>query len=146
MKTTNETFQLHPQLAKDCIQLGTFELSLLLLMNNSQYPWFILVPMLPDIREIHHLSQTQQYRLMDESSALASFIESHYQADKLNIAALGNMVPQLHVHHIARYKTDSCWPAPIWGKTGDAPYTDADIEKIHNMVQQQLEITALPLV
>jgi diadenosine tetraphosphate (Ap4A) HIT family hydrolase len=84
-------------------------------MNDSQYPWFILVPQRKNITEIHHLPPHEQQQLTIESSWLATAIEQAFQADKINIAALGNMVPQLHVHHIARYKNDIAWPKPIWG-------------------------------
>jgi diadenosine tetraphosphate (Ap4A) HIT family hydrolase len=143
MNTSTEAFKLHPQLAQDCILVGQFELSLLLLMNDSNFPWFILVPAITDIREIHHLSQTQQYRLCDESAMLATFMENHFKPDKLNIAALGNMVPQLHIHHIARYKSDSCWPAPIWGKTQATPYADTELETLCHSAQQQLKLRSV---
>lgn len=106
---------LHPQLQQDCFILGQFDLCLLLLINDSQYPWFILVPQRKNISEIHHLPPHEQQQLIIESSLLATAIEQAFQADKINIAALGNMVPQLHIHHIARYKSDVAWPKPVWG-------------------------------
>ncbi|HEX5635511.1 MAG TPA: HIT domain-containing protein, partial [Gammaproteobacteria bacterium] len=95
--------QLHPQLAKDCAELGRFDLCRLLLMNDSLYPWFILVPDREGISEIFQLAETDQRLLMRESLQLARTIHAAFQADKLNIAALGNVVPQLHIHHIVRY-------------------------------------------
>ncbi|MBO1520364.1 HIT domain-containing protein [Oceanisphaera pacifica] len=109
-------FQLHPQLAADTQCLGEFPLSLVLLANDCQYPWLILVPKRADIREIHHLSEADQQTLMCESCAVACLMESVLAAEKINVAALGNMVPQLHLHHVARFSTDAAWPAPIWGK------------------------------
>src|SRR5690348_1989792 len=109
-------FELHPQLQKDCIQLGRLTLCRLLLMNDANYPWFILVPERPDIREIYELSETDQQQMLRESSALARSLSGIFSPDKLNIAALGNVVPQLHVHHIARFRKDAAWPAPVWGR------------------------------
>ncbi|RLL51748.1 HIT domain-containing protein [Mariprofundus sp. EBB-1] len=117
---------LHPQLEKDCVTVGRFPLSLLLLINDSNYPWFILVPQREHIREIHQLSEIDQQQLMHESSVLAECIEQAFNADKINIAALGNMVPQLHVHHIVRYTTDKSWPAPVWGNVPASPYSADD--------------------
>lgn len=108
-------FTLHSQLAADTFEIGNFPLSVLLLMNDANYPWFILVPRRADIREIYQLDGKDQQQLLWESSALAEGLSAQFQADKLNIAALGNMVPQLHLHHIVRYRTDPAWPAPVWG-------------------------------
>lgn len=113
---------LHPQLEKDCFVVGHLPLCALLLLNDSQYPWFILVPQREGITEIHQLTEADQQQLMRESCQLAALIESEFNADKINVAALGNMVPQLHIHHIVRYKTDPAWPAPVWGKFPAIPY------------------------
>lgn len=108
-------FSLDSQLAADTYLVGRFSLSVVLLAKDANYPWCILVPERDDIREIHHLSQTDQIQLMKESSTLASVMESLFTPDKMNIAAIGNKVSQLHVHHVARFKTDAVWPKPIWG-------------------------------
>ena len=129
---------LHPQLAKDCIVLGRFDLCLLLLLNDSQYPWFILVPERENIREIHHLSINAQQLLMHESSTLAQAIEDIFQADKINVAALGNMVPQLHIHHIARFKDDIAWPKPVWGLFPAKPYTAEAMHTVSQRIKAQL--------
>jgi len=118
---------LHPQLQQDCFILGRFKLSLLLLMNDKQFPWFILVPQREAISEIHHLSAQDQQQLMRESSMLAQAIENHFNADKINIAALGNMVPQLHVHHIARFTSDPVWPKPVWGMLPAKSYEEQQV-------------------
>jgi len=115
---------LHPRLTEDCFVVGRLDLSALLLMNDARYPWFILVPQRPDISEIHHLSGALRQQLMSESAALSEALSTGFAADKINIAALGNVVPQLHVHHIARYHSDAAWPAPVWGKFPAIPYTD----------------------
>jgi len=98
-------------------------------MNDSQYPWFILVPRRSDIMEIHQLAEADRQQLLSESCLLAEKLVELYQPDKLNIAAIGNLVPQLHVHHVARYRTDKAWPAPIWGKFAPAPYQEQDAQR-----------------
>ena len=122
------SFTLHPTLQKDCIELGQLELCRVLLMNDSQFPWLILVPERENISEIHQLSTDEQQQLMRESSSIAEQLATLYHADKMNIAALGNMVPQLHIHHVVRYKTDKAWPAPIWGKFDALAYTDEELD------------------
>lgn len=122
-------FELHPRLQQDCRVVGDFALSRLLLMNDSQYPWFILVPRRSDIMEIHQLAEADRQQLLSESCLLAEKLVELYQPDKLNIAAIGNLVPQLHVHHVARYRTDKAWPAPIWGKFAPAPYQEQDAQR-----------------
>lgn len=121
-------FQLHPQLACDTFLLGELPLSLVLLAKDSQYPWLILVPKLAGIREIHWLTVEQQQQLMHESCAVAQLMETELAADKINVAALGNMVPQLHLHHIARFTTDVAWPAPVWGKHPAIAYVNPNQE------------------
>lgn len=118
------SFALHPTLKKDCIALGSLKLCRVLLMNDSQFPWLILVPERENITEIHQLSSDDQQQLIRESCYIAEHLASLFEADKMNIAALGNMVPQLHIHHVVRYKTDLAWPAPIWGKFDAVAYTD----------------------
>jgi diadenosine tetraphosphate (Ap4A) HIT family hydrolase len=95
--------KLHPQLEKDCTVLGEFTLCTLLLVNDANYPWFILLPNRENITEIHQLSASDQQQLLSESMFFCHCLEDIYQPDKLNIAALGNVVPQLHIHHIARF-------------------------------------------
>jgi len=133
------TFQLHPRLEQDSIAIGQFNLTELRLINDSQYPWFILVPKRPEITEVYQLSETEQQLLQHESSLLAKTLSELYKADKMNIAAIGNMVPQLHIHHIVRYKTDIAWPAPVWGKFDAAPYTKQQIEKIAVQLKNRLK-------
>lgn len=123
-------FVLNSMLQRDTIALGHFTLCQLLLMNDNHYPWFVLVPEKDKIREIFELPATDQVQLMQESSFLGNLIYTAFNADKLNIAALGNICPQLHIHHIARYKTDSAWPAPVWGKQAATPYTEEEVNQI----------------
>ena len=111
------SFTLHPQLMADTTILGDLPLSRILLAKEALGPWLILVPRYDALREIHHLSEQDQQQLMRESSAIAALLEQDYQAEKINIGALGNLVPQLHIHHIARFNNDIAWPGPVWGNT-----------------------------
>ena len=124
---------LHPQLQKDCLILGRFELSHLLLLNDSNYPWFILVPDRADITEIYELSDQDRNQLWQESHVLSTHIMRQFAGDKLNIGAIGNLVSQLHLHHIVRYRSDLAWPAPVWGKAAARPYSD---EALTNRIEQ----------
>ncbi len=138
-------FKLHAQLKKDGHLLGRFALCHLLLMNDARYPWFILVPARADISEIFQLSSQDQQQLWHESSQLAEALMQAFDGDKMNIAALGNVVPQLHVHHIVRHTTDAAWPAPIWGKLPARPYTDSAreslLEKLFSLPLLQSDFT-----
>jgi diadenosine tetraphosphate (Ap4A) HIT family hydrolase len=116
-------FSLHPQLEKDCTLVGNLSLCSVLLVNDANYPWLILVPRREGIREAFELTDDDQLQLMRESNQLAALMAAHFEADKMNVAALGNQVPQLHVHHIARYLHDAAWPGPVWGVK---PATDYD--------------------
>lgn len=107
---------LDPRLAADCIRLGRFELCHLLLMNDSSYPWFILVPDRDNVREIIDLDAADRRQLLEESCRLSEFLVKTFNGDKLNVAAIGNLVPQLHLHHVVRFKSDRAWPAPVWSR------------------------------
>ncbi|MEJ2133348.1 MAG: HIT domain-containing protein, partial [Gammaproteobacteria bacterium] len=116
-------FELHPRLAADTIPLGRFGLSALLLMNDSRYPWCILVPRRAGVREIHELREDDQVALLREIVHLSEHMQASFRAHKMNVAALGNQVPQLHVHVIARQTSDPAWPGPVWGVGEAIPYT-----------------------
>ncbi|QSA98468.1 HIT domain-containing protein [Methylococcus sp. EFPC2] len=131
-------FELHPQLKRDCRDLGRFTLCRLLLMNESRYPWFILVPERAGVSEIHQLSDTDRHQLADESALTAQTLAELFQADKMNIAAIGNLVPQLHIHHVVRYRSDPAWPAPVWGKFTPSPYDDGGLERVSERLIQAL--------
>lgn len=121
---------IHTQLQNDCLLIGRFELCYLLLAKDANYPWFILVPDRTDITEIYQLSREDQIQLINESSLLSEILVDVFNADKINIGALGNVVPQLHIHHIARYKNDAAWPAPIWGKLPTNDYTKEELDSV----------------
>ena len=108
-------FKLHERLDNDCLLIGQFDLSLLLINHDANYPWLILVPKRENITEVYQLEPEDRQQLLHESCVLAQAMTELFAPDKLNIAALGNMVPQLHIHHIARYHSDPAWPNPIWG-------------------------------
>lgn len=135
------TFQLHPRIEQDCIAIGRFELCRLLMMNDSQYPWFILVPERTNLQEIYQLNKADRQLLTEESSYLAENLAVLFNADKMNIAAIGNMVPQLHIHHIVRYKTDKAWPAPVWGKFDTEPYSEQQIAENLARIKEQLKLS-----
>ena len=122
-------FKLHPQLASDTVALGQFELSLVLLQRDANYPWCVLVPKRTNVREIHHLSQLDQVQLIRESSHLAEVMTSIFAPTSMNIAELGNIVPQLHIHHVARFDGDPAWPGPIWGAHPPKDYSASELEE-----------------
>lgn len=122
-------FKLDSTLAEDTLILGRFPLSLVLLSRDANYPWCILVPQRADVREIYHLSEEDRMQLMRESSHLAEVMADLFVPDKMNIAALGNQVPQLHLHHVARLKSDGAWPKPVWGMLPARAYTDEALKE-----------------
>ncbi|MCE3253800.1 MAG: hypothetical protein K0Q67_2820 [Cellvibrio sp.] len=127
-------FELHPRLAQDSQVIGEFDLSLLLLSRDANYPWCILVPKREDVYEIHHLGEEEQLQLIRESCRLSEVMTSVFDADKMNVAALGNVVRQLHIHHIARFTDDLAWPQPIWGKLPAKEYSvEAFAERIKRL-------------
>lgn len=131
-------FQLDPRLQNDCVVLGDFPLSRLLLLNDATYPWFVLVPRCENVEEIYQLDDEQQRKLWQESVILSRWMSKSYQFDKLNLAALGNVVRQLHLHHVARRTTDPTWPGPVWGQHPPQPYTADEIEKIKQQASKDL--------
>ena len=122
--TDKAMFTLHSQLAADTILVGDLPLSTVLLSKDANYPWCILVPRRVDIREIHHLEVLDQQQLLLESCALAAAMEALFEPVKMNIAALGNQVPQLHIHHIARFADDAAWPRPVWDQVPSIAYSE----------------------
>ena len=117
-------FALHTQLEKDCVPIGDLPLSRVLLMNDANYPWLVLVPRRADIVELFQLPRIDQQQLLDEVAQVAAALAGHFRADKMNVAALGNVVPQLHVHVIARFCDDVAWPRPVWGAVPARAYAE----------------------
>lgn len=132
-------FKLHPRLKEDCHVLGESDLSLLLLMDDARYPWFIMVPKRPDLKEIFELPEKEQLQLIKESSYLAHALSEAFKGDKINVASLGNVVSQLHIHHIVRFKNDPAWPGPVWGHSSAIPYTEKVREKISKKAEENLK-------
>lgn len=122
------TFKLDPQLRNDSHVLGRLESQHLLLLNNSLYPWLILVPE-TDVTEFYELDEPEQLLLLKNVNRLSGFLKQNYTVDKLNIAAIGNIVSQLHVHIIGRTRTDFCWPDVVWGRPENCPYKEAELDK-----------------
>jgi diadenosine tetraphosphate (Ap4A) HIT family hydrolase len=121
-------FALHPRLAADTVEITRLALCQVRLMNDATYPWVILIPERDGAREIHELSDDEQCQLMRESSLVARCMVELFSPDKLNIAALGNLVPQLHIHHIARFQDDPAWPQPVWGRCPPRPYVTEQLD------------------
>lgn len=131
-------FTLADELDRDCHSVCDLPLCRVLLLNDSHYPWCILVPRVADISEITQLTQQQRAILWQESDMLSRALQHAFCPDKLNVAALGNMVKQLHIHHIARYTTDVAWPHPVWGKVAAKPYTPAALAQRISLLKAQL--------
>jgi diadenosine tetraphosphate (Ap4A) HIT family hydrolase len=141
-----DQFELDPRLAADTVVVGETPLCRVLLMNDERYPWLILVPRRGDVTEPFGLSEADQAQLWQESMRLGEAMKAHFAADKLNIAALGNQVAQLHVHHIARFHSDDAWPGPVWGIGSAVQYGDAALDaligELRSLLLQPLGLTA----
>jgi len=130
-------FNINPQLDNDCHILGKLELSLILLMNNSLVPWFILVPETTET-EITDLSKTDQETILKEINLISAFVKNNFDISKLNTAAIGNIVNQLHIHIIGRSPSDYCWPNVVWGAQEKEPYTDERVNEITSLIIENL--------
>lgn len=119
---TETTFSLHPQLAADTTPVGDLPLARVLLANDANYPWLILVPRRPALTEIIDLAENEQVELVREIARAAQALKSITECEKLNIAAIGNVVSQLHVHVIGRRHSDASWPKPVWGAVPPGAY------------------------
>ena len=139
MTVPEQSFVLHERLEADTLSLGQTRLCDIRLMNDSNWPWILLVPRVAAVREIYQLSPEQQQQLLAESSLLGEGMMELFSGDKLNVAALGNMVPQLHVHHIVRHEGDPAWPGPVWGKLPPAPYSDQALAELSMRFRPLLE-------
>ncbi|NUW66669.1 HIT family protein [Vibrio coralliilyticus] len=137
------SFELHPQLAKDTSVIGHFPLTIALLHKDNAVPWVILVPKRENLKELHHLPMQEQQQFLLESQAVSQALEATFRPDKLNLGALGNMVPQLHVHHIARFKDDVAWPGPVWGNTQGDFRSEEEQQAILSKIQNILSLSNL---
>ena len=138
-------FELDGRLAADTFVLGSTSLSRVLLMNDARFPWLILVPERADVSEPFDLSEADQEQLWQESMRLGGAMKAHFAADKINVAALGNQVAQLHVHHIARFQVDAAWPGPVWGVGRAVPYEAAAVQalmhELRSVLREPLSLT-----
>ena len=132
----NSDISLHPQLAEDCHLVIDKEDLWVLLNKNASVPWFILVPK-GKFRDLDDLDQPQREGLFRYADSLSAFLRAHFQAEKINVAALGNMVPQLHLHVIGRTSEDPCWPNPVWGNLQDTKaWTANELQDIGRLLEQ----------
>ena len=132
-------FILHPQLEKDSVLVTELVLCSVRLINDANYPWLILVPRIANISDIIDLNAAQQQMLWQESALVSRVLKYLFTPDKLNIAALGNMVPQLHLHHIARYQNDLSWPKPIWGQVPSKVYSGEQLMQRIELIKTEIE-------
>ena len=140
---TDTTWTLHPQLALDTVAVGDMPLARVRLVKDANYPWLVLVPRRAGASELTDLDETEQVQLLGEISAAAAALKATVPCDKLNIATLGNMVPQLHVHVIARTQSDAAWPKPVWGTVPPRAYEAADLETLLAKLRARLGVTAV---
>jgi diadenosine tetraphosphate (Ap4A) HIT family hydrolase len=132
------SFSLNPQLEADTVNLGDLPLSRVLLMRDANYPWLILVPRRGELVEIVDLEHAEQTQLMNEIAQVSHALRSVTRCDKLNVAALGNSVSQLHVHVIARRRDDAAWPRPVWGAAPARAYEPSELDRLSGSIRQEL--------
>jgi diadenosine tetraphosphate (Ap4A) HIT family hydrolase len=138
---TPNIWSLHPQLAQDTVPVGDLPLSRVLLASDANYPWLILVPRLPGLVELIDLDESTQNQLLGEIAAAARALQSITECEKLNIAALGNQVSQLHVHVIARRHSDAAWPKPVWGAAPPVAYDPKVRDGLIGTLRRALHVT-----
>lgn len=132
-------FRLDNRLENDTVKVASLRLSLVLLMNNSDYPWLVLVPQRDGVREIYELQAADRVILMEEITAASKAMDALFKPDKINIGALGNIVPQLHVHVVGRRQGDKAWPGPVWGAPPGRPYSEGEIASLSEKIKKELE-------
>ena len=128
-------FKLHSQLAQDTTLVTALSLCQILLVNDSRFPWLILVPQVLDLKELHDLLPNSQLQLMVEITLASRVLEKLYAPDKLNVGILGNIVEQLHIHVVARNHTDKAWPGPVWGQGAATPYIQINLEQTRKKIK-----------
>ena len=133
-------FCLDSRLKNDTINIGKLQLSQALLMNDSRYPWIILVPELENVYEWTDLSKEQQITLHDESLLIQKVLKDLYDGQSLNVGKLGNIVSQFHLHHIVRFENDPAWPGPVWGHSSAVNYSSQELELRISEIKKALRI------
>lgn len=131
-------FTLHPQLAADTCLVTSLPLCECLLMNDSRFCWLILVPRLPGLRDLHEIPPAHRGQVFAEIDAASRALASASAPYKINVAALGNQVEQLHIHVIARHRDDPAWPNPVWGSGTAAPYSARDRQALSDALRAEL--------
>ena len=132
-----EKFDLDSRLKKDCVVLGKINGIILLLLNNSLVPWFILVPEVEET-ELYELDKETQLNLLETVNNISKFIKTEFEIDKLNVAAIGNIVKQLHIHIVGRTESDFCWPGVVWGADGKKSYSEKEIKEIVTKLSEKI--------
>ena len=135
-------FSIHSKLTADTINLGSFSLCEVLLMNDCRFPWIILVPKIADLQDFHEIPIQHREVLFQEIEQASEMIQKHWQVDKMNVAALGNQVSQLHIHVIGRRRTDEAWPNPVWGHGTPIPYDTTNMSTVIQSLKRELTIAA----
>lgn len=130
-------FVLDSRLENDCHILGQLDSTLLLLMDNALVPWFILVPQV-EVTEFHELQHETQLQLLEQINLISTYLKQELSVDKVNVAAIGNIVRQMHIHVVGRTESDYCWPNVVWGAEGGRPYSDSELQKLTAAVKKQL--------
>ncbi|MBL4608392.1 MAG: HIT domain-containing protein [Pseudomonadales bacterium] len=139
MKESVTQFKLDSRLQNDSFLVGNFRLSQLRLLNDKNFLWVILVPRIAGVTEFVQLSTADQLQLLNESGAVSRLLLDYFPTDKLNTAAIGNIVSQLHVHHIARRHDDPCWPGVVWGYGKGVSYEEDEKNALINTLQNELK-------
>ena len=132
------SWTLHPQLSQDTIDIGDLPLSRVLVIKDANYPWLLLVPRREDVVELIDLDEVEQAQLTTEVSRVARALKETTRCDKLNIAALGNVVPQLHIHVIARRRNDAAWPRPVWGAVPPLAHDATEVQNFISALRRKL--------
>lgn len=132
-------FELHPVLAADTVEVTRFDICRVLLMKDANYPWLILVPARPGLSGLHQLSDVDRPRVMEEINRAAGALQKLYDPVRMNVAALGNVVEQLHIHVIARFEADPAWPKPVWGVIQRKDYNPDQLQKTVDALRPALE-------
>ncbi len=141
MNMLSPAWSLHPQLERDTTPLGDLPLSRVLVINDANYPWLLLVPRRYGAVEVIDLDEVERAQLMTEIALVSRVLKDVTECDKLNVAALGNAVPQLHVHVIARRKTDKAWPKPVWGAIPSLPHDAKELDRFMDAMKNKLWVS-----
>jgi len=131
-------FEIHPKLVASSIEIGRFGGCRLLLKNNSLFPWLLLVPEVEGMEDLHQLPQAQYEEVMAATRKVSEFVASYFQPEKLNVACIGNIVRQMHIHIVGRSAGDPAWPATVWAHHGERLYCEEESQKIRSAARDFL--------